>query len=71
MAIVPEHTLNLYASYEVQEGILEGLGNGGTIRLQLALKNILDEEYFVGTGSPGRIPLGIPRTVFRSVSFDF
>ena len=112
-AIVPEHTLNLYASYEVQGGILEGLGigggvfhqsdrfgnnannfnlgsytladaslwyifaapaaisDGGTIRLQLALKNILDEEYFVGTGSPGRIPLGIPRTVFGSVSFDF
>ena len=112
-AIVPEHTLNLYASYEVQEGVLEGLGigggvfhqsdrfgnsannfnlgsytladaslwyifaapaaisDGGTIRLQLALKNILDEEYFVGTGSPGRIPLGIPRTVFGSVSFDF
>ena len=112
-AIVPEHTLNLYASYEVQRGILEGLGigggvfhqsdrfgnnannfelgsytladaslwyifaapaaisDGGTIRLQLALKNILDEEYFVGTGSPGRIPLGIPRTVFGSVSFDF
>lgn len=112
-AIVPEHTLNLYASYEVQEGILEGLGigggvfhqsdrfgniannfnlgsytladaslwyifaapaaisDGGTIRLQLALKNILDEEYFVGTGSTWRIPLGIPRTVFGSVSFDF
>ena len=112
-AIVPEHTMNLYASYEVQGGILEGLGvgsgvfhqsdrfgnsannfelgsytladaslwyifaapaaisDGGTIRLQLALKNILDEEYFVGTSSQGRIPLGIPHTVFGSVSFDF
>ena len=112
-SIVPENTFNIYASYEVQGGNLEGFGVGagvfyesnrfgnaannfelgsytlfdasvwytipapsvlsdaGTIRFQLAGKNLLDEEYFVGTSSQNRIPLGTPRTVFASVSFDF
>ena len=43
----------------------------GTIRFQLAVKNLLDEAYFVGTSSQMRIPLGTPRTVFASVSAEF
>lgn len=111
-ASVPKHSANLYASYEVQSGVLEGLGMGGglfyesnrfgnnantfelggitlvdaslwytiaasrvfgddgTVRFQIAVKNIFDKEYFSGTSSPDRIPLGTPRTVYASISFD-
>ncbi|MEM1114367.1 MAG: TonB-dependent siderophore receptor [Pseudomonadota bacterium] len=47
------------------------LRRDGTVRFQLALKNIFDEEYYgVGSGTPLRIPIGTPRTVTGSVSFD-
>ena len=110
---VAENTVNLWMSYEWQDGALEGLGTGagvfhqgnrfgdngnsftlgsytlvdasvwytlpapgrisddGTIRLQVAVKNIFDEEYFPAVGNNLRISLGTPRTVFGSVSFDF
>ena len=47
------------------------LSDSGTVRFQLALKNALDDEYLLGTGSPSRIPPGAPRSLFASVSFDF
>ncbi|MEM1142911.1 MAG: TonB-dependent siderophore receptor [Pseudomonadota bacterium] len=43
----------------------------GTLRFQLAVKNVFDEEYFNNGGVVLRIPLGVPRTVFGSVSFDY
>lgn len=49
----------------------QSIADDGTIRFQLAVKNLFDEEYFQGTSNFTRIPLGIPRTVFGSVSFDF
>ncbi|MEM0955659.1 MAG: TonB-dependent receptor, partial [Pseudomonadota bacterium] len=46
-------------------------GDAGTIRFQVALKNIFDETYYGGgSGVALRIPLGVPRSVFGSVSFD-
>lgn len=109
---VGEHTFNLWASYELQSGPLEGLGLGGgvfhisdrfgddansfslgaytlvdlsawytlqapglgpgrTIRLQVAGKNLFDEEYFSASGGNERISIGTPRAFFGSVSFDF
>lgn len=43
----------------------------GTIRLQLAVKNLFDEEYFPASGGNERISIGTPRTVFGSVAFTF
>ncbi|MEM7767971.1 MAG: hypothetical protein AAF253_10860 [Pseudomonadota bacterium] len=43
----------------------------GTIHFQLAAKNIFDEAYYLNGFNPLRIPLGTPRSVFGSVSFDF
>ncbi|MEM0911802.1 MAG: TonB-dependent receptor [Pseudomonadota bacterium] len=43
----------------------------GTIRFQLAVKNILDEEFYLGGSNPLRIPLGAPRSYTASLSFDF
>ncbi len=109
---VAENTFNLWASYEFQQGKLEGLGIGGgyffvddrfgddansftldsyslvdlsvwytlavpgvgsdgTVRFQLAVKNLFDEEYFSASGGDLRINIGTPRTVFGSVSFAF
>ncbi|AZQ83754.1 TonB-dependent siderophore receptor [Colwellia sp. Arc7-635] len=109
---VAENTFNLWTSYEVQSGKLEGLGLGAgafyvgdrygndsntyeldaytvvdlsvwytlnvknlgandTLRFQLALKNVFDEEYYSASGGDLRISIGSPRTVFGSVSFDF
>ncbi|MDO6507111.1 TonB-dependent siderophore receptor [Colwellia sp. 4_MG-2023] len=47
------------------------LGANDTLRFQLALKNVLDEEYYSASGGDLRISIGSPRTVFGSVSFDF
>jgi len=107
---VAQHTFNIWTSYEVQSGALEGLGMGaglvyssdrfgddansyslgsftlvdaslwytipfrafhpdGTIRLQVAGKNLFDERFFSASGGNERIGLGTPRTVFGSVSF--
>lgn len=48
-----------------------GLGANDTLRFQLAVKNLLDEEYYSASGDDLRISIGTPRTVFGSVSFDF
>ncbi|WP_024612189.1 TonB-dependent siderophore receptor [Pseudoalteromonas sp. TB64] len=48
-----------------------GLGNDGTVRFQLAVKNLLDEEYYSASGGDLRINIGTPRSVFASVSFAF
>ena len=50
---------------------VQGLGANDTLRFQLAVKNILDEEYYTASGGDLRISIGTPRTVFGSVSFDF
>ncbi|MBU2978528.1 TonB-dependent siderophore receptor [Alteromonas sp. C1M14] len=50
---------------------VNGLGANNSLRLQLALKNVLDEEYYSASGGDLRISIGAPRTVFGSVSFDF
>lgn len=114
---IADNILNLYASYEVQDGDFEGLGLGagyyyesdrvmdaegnlssqlnlgdislvdlsvwytlptssmfgksGNVRLQLAAKNVFDEEYYGAGFTVLRIPLGAPRTVIASLSFDF
>jgi len=50
---------------------VKNLGANDTLRFQLALKNVLDEEYYSASGGDLRISIGAPRTVFASVSFDF
>jgi iron complex outermembrane receptor protein len=60
--------VDLSAWYTVN---VRGLGANDTLRFQLAVKNILDEEYFTASGGDLRISIGTPRTVFGSVSFDF
>ena len=47
------------------------VGKSGNVRLQLAAKNVFDEEYYGAGFTVLRIPLGAPRTVIASVSFDF
>lgn len=109
---VAEHTFNIWTSYEVQKGPLEGLGlgagvffasdrfgtddndftlgnyttldlsawytfeapylgDGRTIRLQVAARNVTDTEFFPAAGNNERINIGVPRTIFGSLSFDF
>ena len=46
-------------------------GKSGNVRLQLAAKNVFDEEYYGAGFTVLRIPLGAPRTVIASLSFDF
>ena len=48
-----------------------GVGSDGTVRFQLAVKNLFDEDYFSASGGDLRINIGTPRTVFGSVSFAF
>ena len=60
--------VDLSAWYTVN---VHGLGANDTLRFQLAVKNILDEEYYTASGGDLRISIGTPRTVFGSVSFDF
>jgi iron complex outermembrane receptor protein len=60
--------VDLSAWYTVN---VRGLGANDTLRFQLAVKNILDEEYYTASGGDLRISIGTPRTVFGSVSFDF
>lgn len=50
---------------------VKNLGANDTLRFQLALKNIFDEEYYSASGGDLRISIGAPRTVFGSISFDF
>ncbi|MEM8660092.1 MAG: TonB-dependent siderophore receptor, partial [Pseudomonadota bacterium] len=45
-------------------------GRPGTIRLQFAVKNIFDEEYYSASGGDLRIAIGTPRTYIGSISFD-
>ncbi|MEM8919317.1 MAG: TonB-dependent siderophore receptor [Pseudomonadota bacterium] len=109
---VAEHTFNLWASYEIQSGSLEGLGfgsglfhssnrfgddanswslgsytlvdlsiwytiavpalgEGKTVRLQLAAKNLFDETYFSASGGTERVSIGSPQAFIGSLSFDF
>ncbi|CAD5248189.1 TonB-dependent siderophore receptor [Alteromonas sp. 38] len=44
-------------------------GKNSTVRFQLAVKNLLEEEYYSASGGDLRISIGAPRTVFGSVSF--
>lgn len=46
-------------------------GADNVLRLQLALKNAFDEEYFPATGGNERISIGTPRNLFGSISFEF
>lgn len=48
-----------------------GLGDDGTVRFQLAVKNVFDEEYYSASGGDLRINIGTPRTVVASASFTF
>ena len=48
-----------------------GIGSDGTVRLQLAVKNLFEEEYYSASGGDLRINIGTPRTVFASASFVF
>jgi len=48
-----------------------GIGADGTVRLQLAVKNLFEEEYYSASGGDLRINIGTPRTVFASASFVF
>lgn len=109
---VAEHTFNVWASYEVQSGSLEGAGFGGglfhtsnrfgddanswslgnytlvdlslwytiaipslgegkTVRLQVAAKNLFDEGYFSASGGNERVSIGSPQAFIGSLSFDF
>ncbi|MEO9600360.1 TonB-dependent siderophore receptor [Parasphingorhabdus sp.] len=109
---VAEHTFNLWASYEVQAGSLEGLGFGGglfhssdrygddankwslgsytlvdlslwytvavpalgdgkTVRIQVAAKNLFDKTYFSASGGNERVSIGLPQAFIGSLSFDF
>lgn len=114
---IADNIVNLYTSYEFQNGVLEGVGIGagyyyeservmdaegnlsqqvslgdislvdlsawytvkapqilsqtGTIRFQAGIKNLFDEKYYGAGFTVLRIPVGSPRVVFMSVSFDF
>ncbi|MEP0393011.1 MAG: TonB-dependent siderophore receptor [Erythrobacter sp.] len=109
---VAEHTFNLWASYEIQSGSLEGLGfgsglfhtsdrfgddanswtlgsytlvdmsvwytvalpslgEGKTVRLQLAAKNLFDENFFSASGGNERVSIGTPQAFIGSLSFEF
>lgn len=108
---VPEHTANLWTSYEFQgaDNPLSGFGIGGgithvgnrygdsehsfelgdytlvdagiwyyfpaigssTLRVDLGVKNITDEEYYTASGGDYRISVGAPRTVFGGLRLDF
>ena len=108
---VPEHTANLWTSYEFQgvDNPLSGFGIGGgithvgnrygdsehsfdlgdytlvdagiwyyfpamgdsTLRADLGVKNITDEEYYTASGGDYRISVGAPRTVFAGLRLDF
>lgn len=108
---VPEHTANLWTSYEFQgaDHPLIGFGMGGgithvgnrygdsehsfdlgdytlvdagiwyyfpaignsTLRVDLGVKNITDEEYYTASGGDYRISVGAPRTVFAGLRLDF
>ena len=50
---------------------VDGGDSARTVRFQLSVKNLTDEEYFSASGGDLRISIGTPRTVFGSVSFDF
>ncbi|MBL8264965.1 TonB-dependent siderophore receptor, partial [Steroidobacter sp.] len=43
----------------------------GQARLQLALKNLLDERYFPSSGGDLRVEVGRPRTILGSVTLTF
>lgn len=46
------------------------LGRYGTVRLQFAVKNIFDEEYYSASGGDLRVAIGTPRSYIGSISFD-
>lgn len=43
----------------------------GTIRLQLAMKNLFDEEYYPSSGGDLRVTIGQPRSFIASLSYEF
>lgn len=60
--------VDLSAWYTLQ---VPGGSGDRAVRLQVALKNLTDEEYFSASGGDDRISIGAPRTILGSVSFDF
>ncbi|PEQ10459.1 TonB-dependent siderophore receptor [Novosphingobium sp. PC22D] len=54
--------------YNLPLGLFERSNN---VRLQLSVKNILDEEYYPASGGDLRVSIGAPRTVFGSVAVTF
>lgn len=68
------YTLDAYTVVDISAWYtlsVQNLGVDDTLRFQLALKNIFDEEYYSASGGDLRISIGAPRTIFASVSFDF
>ncbi|RIV80924.1 TonB-dependent siderophore receptor [Aurantiacibacter xanthus] len=54
--------------YNLPFGLFQRSNN---VRLQLSVKNILDEEYYPASGGDLRVSIGAPRTVFGSVAVTF
>jgi len=50
---------------------LDPIRADSTLRLQLGVKNLTDEEYFPASGADLRLNLGTPRTVVGSASLSF
>lgn len=48
-----------------------GWGADDSVRFQLAVRNLTDEDFFSASGGDLRINYGTPRTVFGSISFAF
>lgn len=47
------------------------LRDGSQVRLQLAAKNLLDEEYYSASGGDLRVSIGTPRMIYGSVALTF
>ncbi|MEM9420928.1 MAG: TonB-dependent siderophore receptor [Pseudomonadota bacterium] len=50
---------------------MPGLDPDQTMRFQLSVRNIFDEEFYTASGADIRTSIGTPRTIFGSVSFEF
>ena len=46
------------------------LDGAGRVRLQFAVKNLLNEDYYAASGGDLRVSLGAPRTYTASISID-
>ncbi len=68
-----QHSYKLGDYTVVDAGIWYYLPVGYTnqMRLDLGIKNVTDEKYFVASGGNTRISVGAPRTVFGGVRLEF